>query len=123
KVTKRDSVGTLQDPLETTTPLIQSVEKFLASVRATDEPSSVLTTLLFTDIVGSTERVALLGDHRWRDLLAAHHGLVRYELARFGGREIDTAGDGFLASFGSPTNALRCAPPITDAGRALEIHE
>lgn len=72
----------------------------------------VLATLLFTDIVGSTERAAELGDHRWRDLVESHHALVRRELARFHGREIDTAGDGFLAAFDQPALGVRCALAI-----------
>ena len=73
------------------------------------EPDRVLATLLFTDIVGSTERAAELGDARWRDLIQKHHALVRQQLVRFRGREIDTAGDGFFASFDGPCScsALR----------------
>jgi class 3 adenylate cyclase len=76
------------------------------------EPDRILTTLLFTDIVNSTERAAQLGDARWRDLVQRHHALVRQELVRFRGREIDTAGDGFFASFDGPARALRCASAI-----------
>jgi class 3 adenylate cyclase len=76
------------------------------------EPERVLSTLLFTDIVNSTERAADLGDARWRDLIQRHHALVRQELLRFRGREIDTAGDGFFASFDGPARALRCASAI-----------
>jgi class 3 adenylate cyclase len=76
------------------------------------EPERVLSTLLFTDIVNSTERAADLGDARWRDLVQQHHALVRQELLRFRGREIDTAGDGFFASFDGPARALRCASAI-----------
>ena len=76
------------------------------------EPDRVLATLLFTDIVGSTERAAELGDARWRDLVQRHHALVRQQLVRFRGREIDTAGDGFFASFDGPARAVRCAHAI-----------
>ena len=76
------------------------------------EPDRVLATLLFTDIVGSTERAAELGDAHWRDLVQRHHALVRQQLVRFRGREIDTAGDGFFASFDGPARAVRCAHAI-----------
>ncbi len=79
------------------------------------EPDRVLATLLFTDIVGSTERAAELGDARWRELVQRHHTLVRQQLVRFRGREIDTAGDGFFASFDGPARAVRCAAAITAA--------
>ena len=77
--------------------------------------------MLFTDIVGSTERAAQLGDRRWRDLLDAHHGAVRRELERFRGREVDTAGDGFLATFDGPARAIRCASAITQAVQSLGL--
>ena len=79
------------------------------------EPDRVLATLLFTDIVGSTERAAELGDAGWRDLVQRHHALVRRELVRFRGRELDTAGDGFFASFDGPARAVRCACAIAEA--------
>ena len=79
------------------------------------EPDRVLATLLFTDIVGSTAHAAELGDARWRDLVQRHHALVRQQLARFRGREIDTAGDGFFASFDGPARAVRCARAIVSA--------
>jgi class 3 adenylate cyclase len=83
----------------------------------------VLATVLFTDLVGSTERAAELGDRRWRELLEAHHAAVRRDLERFGGREIDTAGDGFLAAFDGPARAIRCASAVVDAvsGLGLEV--
>ena len=86
-----------------------------------DESERVLTTVLFTDIVGSTERAVALGDRRWTRLLAGHHALVRAQLARFGGREVDTAGDGFFASFDTPSAAVRCARAIVDALRLLGL--
>ncbi len=76
---------------------------------------------MFTDMVDSTERAAELGDRRWRDLLERHHALVRKELARFQGREIDTAGDGFLATFDRPAKAIQCACAISDSVRELGI--
>jgi class 3 adenylate cyclase len=76
---------------------------------------------LFTDIVGSSERATALGDRAWADLLERHHELVRRELARFGGREVDTAGDGFFASFDGPARAIRCASAIVAAVLDLGI--
>jgi class 3 adenylate cyclase len=81
----------------------------------------VLVTVLFTDIVGSTEIAAELGDRRWRDLVQRHHALVRRELKRSGGRELDTAGDGFFVRFDRPADAIRCACVISDAVRDLGI--
>jgi class 3 adenylate cyclase len=88
------------------------VERFLLGGEEQPVPDSVLTTVLFTDIVGSTERAAELGDRAWRDLLARHHAAVRRELARFRGQEVDTAGDGFFATFDGPARAIRCAQAI-----------
>jgi len=85
------------------------------------EPDRVLATVLFTDIVGSTAKLAELGDRRWRDLLTQHHARVRQQLARFRGREVDTAGDGFFASFDGPARAIRCASAIVDAVGGLGI--
>lgn len=81
----------------------------------------VLTTVLFTDIVGSTARASELGDRRWRELLAAHHGRVRSMLRRYGGREVKTAGDGFLAVFDSPARGIVCAAAIRDALEELGL--
>jgi class 3 adenylate cyclase len=83
--------------------------------------SRVLVTVLFTDIVGSTEIAAELGDRRWRDLVQRHHAVVRRELKRAGGRELDTAGDGFFASFDRPAQAIRCACAISDEVRELGV--
>jgi class 3 adenylate cyclase len=88
------------------------VQRVLAGEEGPQVPDSVLTTILFTDIVGSTERAAALGDLAWRDLLARHHAAVRRELARFRGHELDTAGDGFFATFDGPARAIRCAEAI-----------
>ena len=85
------------------------------------EPDRVLSTVLFTDIVGSTARAAELGDRAWRDLVLEHHRRVRARLARFRGREIDTAGDGFFASFDGPARAIRCAQAIVEEMRELEM--
>jgi class 3 adenylate cyclase len=76
---------------------------------------------MFTDIVGSTELAADMGDRRWAELLEGHQQIVRRELARFRGREIDTAGDGFLATFDGPARAIRCASAIRDAVKGLGI--
>ena len=81
----------------------------------------MLTTIVFTDIVGSTQRAAALGDDRWHDLLDNHDNIVRHELERFRGREVNTAGDGFVATFTSPSVAIDCADAIVDAVRPLGI--
>ncbi len=85
------------------------------------EPDRVLATVLFTDIVGSTERAAELGDRAWHELLERHHALVRRQLVRFRGREVNTAGDGFLASFDIPARAIRCAQAIVEGVHALGL--
>ena len=85
------------------------------------EPERVLATVLFTDIVGSTERLTELGDAAWRELLGRHHQAVRDQLARFDGREIDTAGDGFLVAFEAPARAVRCAVAIRDDVKAMGV--
>jgi len=88
------------------------VERFLSGRDKAPVPDSILTTVLFTDIVASTERAAELGDRVWRDLLARHHAAVRRDLGRFRGQELDTAGDGFFATFDGPARAIRCAQAI-----------
>ncbi|MGH2484002.1 MAG: alpha/beta fold hydrolase [Candidatus Limnocylindria bacterium] len=85
------------------------------------ETDRVLATVLFTDIVGSTARLAELGDRRWRELLGEHHALIRRQLVRYAGREIDTSGDGFFASFDGPARAIRCASAIVAGVRELGI--
>jgi pimeloyl-ACP methyl ester carboxylesterase len=85
------------------------------------EPDRILATVLFTDIVGSTEKALALGDARWRELLREHHNRIRGQLARFRGREIDTAGDGFFASFDGPARGIRCARAIVDSVQALGL--
>lgn len=84
-------------------------------------PQRLLTTVLFTDIVGSTERAAQLGDRGWKELVARHHAIVRQELRAFHGRELDTAGDGFFASFERPAQAIECATAIIDDLRSLDL--
>jgi pimeloyl-ACP methyl ester carboxylesterase len=101
--------------------IADEIEEFLTGTRPAPEPDRVLATVLFTDIVGSTERAAELGDRRWRDLLGTHDAAVRRELERFRGREVDTAGDGFLATFDGPARAVRCALSAGDAVRQLGV--
>jgi pimeloyl-ACP methyl ester carboxylesterase len=101
--------------------LVDEVEEFLTGSRPAQEPDRVLATVLFTDLVGSTERAAELGDRRWRELLEQHHAIVRRQLERFRGSEVDTAGDGFLATFDGPARAIRCASAIRAGVRALSL--
>jgi class 3 adenylate cyclase len=102
--------------------IVEEIEEFLTGVRSGGEFARALLTVLFTDIVDATARAAKLGDSRWRDLLAHHDERVRAELARFGGREVKTVGDGFLATFdGPPSRALRCALAITRSARELGV--
>jgi class 3 adenylate cyclase len=100
---------------------LDEIEEFLTGARHAPATDRVLATVLFTDIVGSTERVAELGDRRWRDLLDSHDRTVRRQLGRFRGREVNTSGDGFLATFDGPGRAIECACAIRDAVRALGI--
>jgi class 3 adenylate cyclase len=81
----------------------------------------MLATVLFTDIVGSTDHALELGDRRWRDKLEEHNAVVRRTLARYRGREIDTAGDGFFATFDGPARAIRCARSVVDDVRGLGL--
>jgi class 3 adenylate cyclase len=101
--------------------LIDEVEEFLTGVRHTAERERMLATVLFTDIVKSTEIAADLGDRRWRDLLDRHNSFVRREISRFNGREIKTTGDGFLVTFDGPARAVRCALALCHGARALGI--
>ena len=99
---------------------MREIERFLTGVWKAGgwqeaEPHTVLATVLFTDIVGTTALAAELGDRRWRDLLERHNELIRRELARHRGREVDTAGDGFFATFDGPARAIRCACAVTGA--------
>ena len=101
--------------------VVDEIEEFLTGARRGPEPDRVLATVLFTDLVGSTEQAKKLGDRRWRELLERHHTLVRQQLARFNGREIDTAGDGFLATFDGPARAIRCGYAIESGLRGLGL--
>jgi class 3 adenylate cyclase len=100
---------------------LEEIAEFVTGERPQAEVDRVLTTLLFTDIVGSTDRAASLGDQAWRSLLDAHDRAVRDQLRRFRGKEINTTGDGFLASFDGPARAIRCALTLNDAIRRLGI--
>jgi len=101
--------------------VLAEIKTFLAEVGAGVELDRRLATVLFTDIVGATQKAAELGDRGWRELVAAHHARIRSELARFRGQELDTAGDGFFASFDGPARAIRCACAITESVRELGI--
>jgi class 3 adenylate cyclase len=101
--------------------VLDEVEGFLTGVRQGADPDRVLATVLFTDVVRSTERAAELGDKRWSELLATHHMVVRNELSHWRGTEIDTTGDGFLATFDGPARAVRCACAARDAVHELGL--
>jgi class 3 adenylate cyclase len=103
--------------------VLAELERFLGELAegVPEEPDRVVATVLFTDIVGSTARAAELGDSGWRKVLSAHHERIRRELSRFRGREIDTAGDGFFASFDGPARAIRCACAAIESVRDLGI--
>jgi len=109
----------------TTTPALyviaDEVAEFLTGERPVVEVERILTTVVFTDIVGSTARAAALGDQRWRSLLDAHDRTVRDQIRRFRGRVINTTGDGFVASFDGPARAIRCAQAISQAAMKLGI--
>jgi DNA-binding SARP family transcriptional activator/pimeloyl-ACP methyl ester carboxylesterase/class 3 adenylate cyclase len=102
-------------------PLFSEIDRFVSGLRADIASDRVLATLLFTDIVGSTATAAKLGDERWKALLAQHNGIVRAQLARFRGREIDTTGDGMLATFDGPARAVRCAATIVRSIREIGL--
>ena len=104
-----------------TATMLDEIEEFITGVRGGFDAERVLTTIVFTDIVGSTQRAATLGDNRWHDLLDNHDNIVRHELERYRGREVNTAGDGFVATFTSPSVAIDCADAIVDAVRSLGI--
>jgi class 3 adenylate cyclase len=101
--------------------MLDHVAEFLTGERPVIEIDRILTTVLFTDIVGSTEKAASLGDQRWASLLDSHDRTVRDTLMHFRGQEINTTGDGFVASFDGPARAIRCAKAIGDATRPLDI--
>ncbi len=106
---------------ETMDLFIDEIEEFVTGVRPAPEPDRVLVTIMFTDIVSSTERAVAVGDHRWRQLLEAYVTVARRQLERFRGREIDVAGDGLFAIFDGPARAIRCACAIRDAARELGL--
>jgi class 3 adenylate cyclase len=101
--------------------IVDEVEEFLTGARSEREPDRMLATVLFTDIVASTERAAELGDNRWRELLDRHSAITRREFDRHRGREVKTTGDGFLATFDGPARGIRCASAVAEAVRVLEI--
>jgi len=101
--------------------LLDEIEEFLTGIRHGARSDRILATVLFTDIVDSTKRAAEMGDRDWGELLEQHHTIVRRELTRFRGREVNTAGDGFLITFDGPGRAIRCAAAITRQVRSLDI--
>ncbi len=101
--------------------ILDEVEEFLTGRQRGQEAERALATVLFTDIVGSTEKAAELGDKRWRDLLASHNEIVRRQLEIHRGREVKTMGDGFLATFDGPARAIRCAAAVRDELAAIGI--
>jgi class 3 adenylate cyclase len=101
--------------------VLDQIEEFLTGVRPRMTTERVLSTILFVDIVGSTERAQSLGDARWRDLLGTFHAQVAQELSRFGGQLIDTAGDGVFSSFDGPARAVRCAMAIRERAARIGI--
>ena len=107
--------------METSPEVPDEIARFVGGEAPPEVPDSVLATVLFTDIVSSTERAAELGDRNWRELLERHHLLVRRELARYRGEEKDTAGDGFFATFDGPARAIRCAQAVVEGVRELGL--
>lgn len=103
------------------TPLVDEIEEFMTGARETAEPERILATVVFTDLVGSTELAAQVGDRAWRALLERHYAVVRQELERYRGQERGTAGDGFLATFDGPARAVRAARAITEVVRPLGL--
>ncbi|MGH2400836.1 MAG: adenylate/guanylate cyclase domain-containing protein, partial [bacterium] len=101
--------------------VLEEIEEFLTGTRGEPDPDRVLATVLFTDIVGSTERAAELGDRKWRDLLRSHNEIVARDIERFRGREVASTGDGVLATFDGPGRAIRCAQSIAGAVERLGV--
>jgi class 3 adenylate cyclase len=101
--------------------ILAEIETFVTGVRPPPAADRVLATVLFTDIVGSTQKLEAIGDRSWRQLLDSHHAQVRQLLDRYAGTEIDTAGDGFFATFDGPTRAIRCACAIRDAVQEIGL--
>src|SRR5713101_3665480 len=106
---------------ETQDIIADQIEEFITGERRRLESDRVVATVMFTDIVGSTQRAAVVGDGRWRELRSNWHAVMRKELAAFRGREVDTAGDGLLATFDGPARAIRCACSVRERVRALGI--
>jgi class 3 adenylate cyclase len=103
-------------------PVVDEIRTFNSKIRHEEEVlERVLTTVLFTDIVGSTDRARELGDRAWKDTLERHHAVVRAMLGRYRGTEVDTAGDGFFATFDGPARAVRCAEAIGEALKPLDL--
>jgi class 3 adenylate cyclase len=100
---------------------LEEINQFVDGVSHAREADRVVTTVLFTDIVGSTQRASELGDRRWAELLSEHHAFVRRELGHFRGQEVDTAGDGFFATFDGPARAVRCALAIVEGIGSLGL--
>jgi class 3 adenylate cyclase len=113
----RDELFFMTNP----SPILEELHEFLTGIREAPAVDRILATILFTDIVGSTERLAALGDRTWRDRILRHNSLIRRELMRFRGQEIDNAGDGFLASFDGPARAIRCAAAIREGVKLLDL--
>ena len=113
--------GDVHVPFHDADQILDPIEEFLTGVRQPSLGDRVLATILFTDIVGSTDRLRELGDASWSSLLRRHHEAVRRQLPLYGGIEVDTAGDGFLARFDGPARAIRCGLAIRDAVRALGL--
>ena len=109
------------DPDAILDPAVEFLQRVWTEGAWDAEPDRVLATVLFTDIVGSTARAAQLGDRAWRGIVEEHHALVRSQLARHRGREVDTAGDGFFASFDGPARAIRCATSISESVKSLGL--
>jgi pimeloyl-ACP methyl ester carboxylesterase len=101
--------------------VLDQVQKFLTGVRPAPEPDRMLATVLFTDIVGSTQRASELGDRRWLELLDSYYALARRELERFRGREVKRTGDGFLATFDGPARGIRCASAVSESAGQLGL--
>jgi class 3 adenylate cyclase len=101
--------------------ILEEIEEFLTGTRTHHEPDRVLATMLFTDIVASTEHAASVGDRQWRELLDRHDAMVRRQIHRFGGREVKTTGDGFLATFEGPARGVRCAVAIREGAAQLGL--
>jgi pimeloyl-ACP methyl ester carboxylesterase len=99
--------------------ILDEIEEFVTGEHPSAEPDRILATILFVDIVGSTDQAAALGDRRWRDVLQSFYGVVRAQLPRFRGSEVSTTGDGVLATFDGPARGIRCARSIADGVRAL----